>query len=247
MAGVAVGATRRCAVGTGVLQLPLRHPAVVAKAATTLQQASGGRFLLGIGSGEHRREYELAGADFDGRGRAIDDGLAALRELWAPGDTPYEQRPAPATMPLWFGGRGRATMRRVATWGRGWLPIFVSPDRLAEGVAGLEPLLVTAGRTRADLTIGATVVAAVTDPSWSRADALRWMAELWGVPAERFDRHLVAGSPEQCAEVLHEYVAKGADHVTVLPASPEPVATYVALTDAFRPGRVPGPDQLAGV
>ena len=58
MAALAASATRRCTVGTGVLQLPLRSTAAVAKAAATVQVLSGGRFVLGVGIGEHEHEYD---------------------------------------------------------------------------------------------------------------------------------------------------------------------------------------------
>jgi alkanesulfonate monooxygenase SsuD/methylene tetrahydromethanopterin reductase-like flavin-dependent oxidoreductase (luciferase family) len=65
-------------VGTGVLQLPLHEPLVVAKASATLQEVSGGRFLLGVGSGSHRREYERVGVDFTRRGRILDEWATLL-------------------------------------------------------------------------------------------------------------------------------------------------------------------------
>ena len=81
---VAAVATTRPTLGTCVLQLPLRQAAAVAKQATALQLLSGGRFVLGLGVGSHEEEYERAGVDFHRRGRLMDEGVARLRDAWAP-------------------------------------------------------------------------------------------------------------------------------------------------------------------
>ena len=115
---VAATATRRAVVGSCVLQLPLRRAPAVAKAAATLQVLTGGRFVLGVGVGSHRGEYEAAGIDFAARGRLLDEGLAALRAAWASaGDPsrPYRQEPAGGDVPVWIGGSGPAALRRAAT------------------------------------------------------------------------------------------------------------------------------------
>ena len=117
---VAATATRRAAIGTCVLQLPLRHPPAVAKQAAALQHLSGGRMVLGVGVGTHRGEYDAAGVDFATRGRRLDEGIATLRRAWAsPGDGSYAQLPAPAPVPVWVGGSSEAApAARRAPWGR---------------------------------------------------------------------------------------------------------------------------------
>ena len=80
---VAAVTTTRPLLGTCVLQLPLRPPAVVAKQATALQLLSGGRFVLGLGVGIHESEYVRAGVDYHRRGQLMDEGVAGLRQAWA--------------------------------------------------------------------------------------------------------------------------------------------------------------------
>ncbi|MGH9007159.1 MAG: LLM class flavin-dependent oxidoreductase, partial [Acidimicrobiales bacterium] len=80
---VAATATSTATLGTCVLQLPMRSPAAVARAAHTLQLLSGGRFVLGLGVGSHPGEYRAAGADYGGRGHRFDDGIEAIRGAWA--------------------------------------------------------------------------------------------------------------------------------------------------------------------
>lgn len=232
LAAIAVAATRRCRIGTGVLQLPLRAPAVVAKAATTLQLASGGRFVLGLGTGRHRREYVRAGADFADRGATLDRAIAEMVQLWQEDHQFYAQRPRPPSMPLWFGGGGSRVLRRVARHGQGWLPIFTPPEDLAVGVETLGSLLEQEQRGEDDVTIGAVVVATTTGHGWSRSDALEWMGELWGIEPARFDRHLVSGSAAECAAALEPYVEAGAQHVAIIPASHTPVETFLEIAAA---------------
>ena len=90
----AAATTTRCALGTAVLQLALRRPAVVAKTAASLQLLSGGRFVLGVGAGVHEGEFAAAGVDFASRGRQVDAALDELERLWAPADDRYQQLPA---------------------------------------------------------------------------------------------------------------------------------------------------------
>src|ERR1700691_294778 len=76
--GVAAAATTRAAVGTCILQLPLRHAPSVAKEAASLDHLSGGRLVLGVGVGTHPGEYAAAGVEFGTRGRCLDEGIDTL-------------------------------------------------------------------------------------------------------------------------------------------------------------------------
>ena len=116
---VAATATARTTLGTCVLQLPLRRPAAVAKQATALQLLSGGRFVLGLGVGSHRREYERAGVDFTaggGRSSCGEGGAPQLppRRRCAGAPSDYVQDPASAADPPVVRGfeRGRPPPRR---------------------------------------------------------------------------------------------------------------------------------------
>src|SRR6202011_6390610 len=79
---VIAGATQRIRLATGILLAALRRPVVLAKAAATLDNLSGGRLDLGVGVGWQREEYEAAGLDFDRRGQLLDHTLAVCQTLW---------------------------------------------------------------------------------------------------------------------------------------------------------------------
>jgi probable F420-dependent oxidoreductase len=116
---------------TGVLILPQRQTALVAKQAAELAVLSQGRFRLGVGTGWNYVEYEALGSSFDERGRMLDEQVAVLRTLWRESLVDYTgdyhridranllPRPASA-IPIWFGGAAPAAIRRAAKVGDGF-------------------------------------------------------------------------------------------------------------------------------
>lgn len=237
---VAAGATREAAIGTCVLQLPLRASAAVAKQAASLQVLSGGRFVLGVGVGSHRGEYELAGVPFSTRGKALDAGIEALRAAWGTAERPggYRLQPA-ASVPVWIGGASTAALRRAASKGDGWMPLFVGPAQFAELLGQLRAWSHQAGRPLDAVVPAVVMVVAVDDdPAAAATAGTAWLAALYGIPAKAFGRHLVAGPAAQCAEIAARYVAAGAAHVVVLVAGDDALGQFRALAAAY--------DRLAG-
>ncbi|MGH9088485.1 MAG: LLM class flavin-dependent oxidoreductase [Acidimicrobiales bacterium] len=241
-ATVAVTATRRVAVGSCVLQLPLRSAAAVAKQATSLQLLSGGRFVLGVGTGSHAGEYEAAGAgeDYATRGRTLDGGIAALRQAWrTPGDPsrPYRQEPASPPVPVWIGGSSAAARRRAAAAGDGWVPLFVSPGAFEADIGRLRDDAAAAGRDPTAVTPAVVMMAVVGDGPGAHDRGAEWLASLYGIPPKAFDRHLVAGSAACCAEEIARFGAAGAEHVVVMVADDDAVGHFARIVDAMESER----------
>ena len=126
------GVTSTIGLMTGVLVLPQRQTALVAKQAAELGVLSGGRFRLGVGTGWNHVEYESLGASFKTRGRMLDEQVEVIRRLWGDELTDYQGSfhridrvsvlPKPvAPVPLWFGGRSVPAIRRAAALGDGFL------------------------------------------------------------------------------------------------------------------------------
>ncbi|MGW3179876.1 LLM class flavin-dependent oxidoreductase [Kitasatospora sp. NPDC001119] len=115
-------------LGTTVLVLPYRHPLLVARTASTLDRLSGGRFVLGVGIGWARREFEALGVPFGVRGRLTDEYLATLRDTWAgePGHRP---------VPVWVGGHSEAALRRAVRFGDAWHPLRLPVARMRSVLA----------------------------------------------------------------------------------------------------------------
>ncbi len=127
-------ASTRLQLQTNILVLPYRNPFITAKAATTLQVLSEGRFILGVGSGYQESEFEALGVDFRQRGKLTDEALATIREIWRGGSIVEkglhfeakgnEPRPAPNPPPkIWIGGSGDKALLR-AFESDGWCPFF---------------------------------------------------------------------------------------------------------------------------
>lgn len=135
---------------TQVLVLGYHHPLDIAKRYGTLDAVSGGRLILGVGVGSLAEEFDLLGAQFDGRGPVADDAMRALRASlgrtepnysgthFSFGDWVVSPNAAQERVPMWVGGRSRRSLRRAATLGDGWVPFGLSNEELARMLAGQE-------------------------------------------------------------------------------------------------------------
>jgi probable F420-dependent oxidoreductase len=153
----AAALTSEIRLGTSVYVLPLRHPAVAAQAAATVQNLSGGRLVMGLGAGWLREEFDELGLDFKTRGARLDEGVDLLERLWSGTQVSYEGRhyrlaasqlgtvPS-APIPLTFGGSSTAALRRAATRGDGWNGPELTFDDNVRRRARLEELRTWAGR-----------------------------------------------------------------------------------------------------
>ena len=165
MADPYIGLARASAVtssiklGTGITLIPERNPLVLAGAIATLDRFSGGRFLLGIGTGWLREETEIMGGDFDHRWTQARESIEVMRALWTQDAAEYHGRyydfppvqcnPKPAQEggpPVILGGNARNVFRRVARWGDGWMPTAASPEQIAAGRAAIDELAEASGR-----------------------------------------------------------------------------------------------------
>ena len=117
---------------TFVLKLPVRHPVLAAKQATSTAVLTGNRLVLGVGTSPWREDYEVLGVDWDTRGQRLDEEIAILRGLAAGGYfehhgkifdlPPVKIAPVPtAPIPVLIGGHSDAALRRAARLGDGWL------------------------------------------------------------------------------------------------------------------------------
>ena len=151
--------TTRIRLGVGVFVLPLRNPFVVAKAAGTAQELSGGRVLMGVGIGWMREEFAAVDAKFERRGARTDEMLAVMKKLWSGQPVehagewyqfdPLQMSPGlTQPMPIIMGGAGEQALRRAARIGDGW---YGPPCELAAAIdyrSALHRELEAAGRDK---------------------------------------------------------------------------------------------------
>jgi probable F420-dependent oxidoreductase len=147
------GQTAQIGLGTGVLILPYRRPLPTAKAVATVQELSGGRLRLGVGIGWMQPEFDALGVDRARRGRDSDAVLDLLRRSFDAEDDVVEEngqpflfRPHPARPPIYVGGAAPHALERAVRYGDGWMPMMVSPEKLAQPAARLRELAAEAGR-----------------------------------------------------------------------------------------------------
>jgi probable F420-dependent oxidoreductase len=159
--------TRTLEFTTGIIILPQRQTALVAKQAATLDVLSGGRLRLGVGIGWNEVEYVALGEDFRARGRRMDEQVPLLRRLFTEPlvtfsgewhnipDAGIKPLPVQQPIPIWFGGHADPVLRRVATMGDGWMPNYRTPSETQPSLDALDRYLAEAGRSRADVGIEA--------------------------------------------------------------------------------------------
>jgi alkanesulfonate monooxygenase SsuD/methylene tetrahydromethanopterin reductase-like flavin-dependent oxidoreductase (luciferase family) len=135
------GITSTIRLGTTVLIAPYRHPLLVARMAANLNELSGGRFVLGVGVGWARQEFEALWVDFKSRGRLTDKMLTEVRAAWKD-DTDYRG----GEIPIWVGGRSEAGMRRAVRLGDAWHPLRERLDWLREATSRLRVIAEEEGR-----------------------------------------------------------------------------------------------------
>jgi alkanesulfonate monooxygenase SsuD/methylene tetrahydromethanopterin reductase-like flavin-dependent oxidoreductase (luciferase family) len=251
--------TERVRVGTSVLLLPLYHPVIVAKQLADLDSRSGGRVSVGVGvGGEFRAEFDAVGVPLGERGPRTDEAMQVLRALWRGGPVSHRGRffrledaelrpvltPAKADgeaggtaamqadgPPLLVSGRKLPAMRRAARLGDGWMPYLMSPGAYARSVAAITHEAQAAGRDLAGFEWMMYLYCSVRrDADRAREDVAGFIGRGYGgKPAEMLDRIAPAGTPEQVATRLQEYVDAGVRYFIISPAAAEDTLEVVTL------------------
>jgi probable F420-dependent oxidoreductase len=197
------GRTQRVRLGLGVLVAPYRHPLVSAKLIASIDALSGGRVIVGVGTGWMPEEFAAVGADFAARGRDTDACLRYLTQVFAEGEIDGMtvlprpvQRPRP---PIWVGGNATAAMRRAVAFGDGWDAPYADPRQLEAGIDRLRALCRSAGRDPSSLGLSVRgIPAARVDAALLGTYAALGVTEV-GVTLPYHDVELALSTLEQLA------------------------------------------------
>jgi probable F420-dependent oxidoreductase len=167
---------------TGILILPQRQTALVAKQAAEVDVLTGGKLRLGVGIGWNQVEYEALGKNFRNRGRRIEEQIALMRRLWTEElvdfDGRYEQvkqaginpLPVQRPIPVWRGGGAAAVLRRIARLADGWFPQFQPGADATATIERLHGYIAEAGRQPQDVGIeGRISVFNTPEAQWREA------------------------------------------------------------------------------
>ncbi|MBW2244851.1 MAG: LLM class F420-dependent oxidoreductase [Deltaproteobacteria bacterium] len=177
--GYLAAVTERIELATGVIILPQRQTALVAKQAAEIDLLSGGRFRLGVGTGWNWVEYEALGVPYEERGARLEEQVELLRRLWTEPVVSFEGRfhtvlragllPRPKrSIPIWFGGMSKPAVKRAARIGDGLT--FGAPNAFMLRLARLlREELEAAGRQHASFGCETIVNFASGPEAWHQA------------------------------------------------------------------------------
>jgi F420-dependent oxidoreductase-like protein len=243
--------TSRVRLGHLVVANTFRNPGLTAKLATTLDHASGGRFVLGLGGGWFEREHDAFGFDFgSGFGERLDrldEATGLIRRLldgervdhdgrfYRMHDALCEPRPVQARLPILIGGSGRTkTLRTVARYADWWNG-YGEPERIAEVSGWLHERCDEEGRSFDDIRRTVCMDVVIRDTPDAAHAAYAEVLGSQGIPVERHGsdgsvRGLNAGGPpDVVAHYIRRFEAIGVSQVIWIFRAPWDVETIRRL------------------
>jgi probable F420-dependent oxidoreductase len=231
-------ATERLVVGTALLVMPMREPVYLAKQVATLDQLSGGRFILAVGLGAYREEFTAQSPRLKGarRGDLLDEGIEAFLKLiteasashdgdyYAFEDVAMFPKPKQQPYPLYIGGHNMATVERAARHGHGWLSGWRPHAELEERIQVLKDRSVELGRPRDaveiapqfSMLLGRTDEEAEAKYMASGLVAHRQSLAYTGRDLSHQVKANLVGSPATVIEKVEKLKSIGVDHCSAL-------------------------------
>ena len=143
--GFLAAVTQRVELVTGIVILPQRQTALVAKQAAAVDVLSRGRLRLGVGVGWNPVEFEALGENFKNRGKRVEEQIVVMRALWTKELVTFEGQwhrvtdaginplPHRRPIPIWMGGESEVVVQRAARLADGWMPHF-RPSAAAQAI-----------------------------------------------------------------------------------------------------------------
>lgn len=180
--------TQRIELVTGVIILPQRQTALVAKQAAEVDILSGGRLRLGVGVGWNPIEYVGLGQDFGRRGRRIAEQVQMLRALWSDTAISFDGEmeqirqaginplPVQRPIPIWMGGSAEAVLKRIGEMADGWFPQMKPGDEAHEMVERIHAYAQETGRDPHSIGIEARINLRQGNPDTWRQEIEAWKA-----------------------------------------------------------------------
>jgi probable F420-dependent oxidoreductase len=228
----AAACTKRLRLGCAVFVSTLHSPVHLAKSLSTLDQLSGGRIEIGVGTGGKGRQFAAFGVDPGRYVARFTESLALMKALWTDARITFDgkfwqlqdaamepkpfQKPFP---PIWFGGSGPAALRHAVRLGTGFFGAGSSPTaNFAEQVQIVREALAESGRPAQDFPIAKRIYIAVDeDAGRARRRINTALERLYGRRSAGIEAAAVAGTPADCVRELHKVAAAGADLILFTP------------------------------
>ena len=224
--------TERLRIGTVVLAMDYRHPAVLANALAAIDHLSEGRLEVGLGAGWNEQEYAAYGIPFERIGRRLDvleEGLQVIRLLFTEQranfdgrffqlrDALCEPKPLQPRVPIWIGGNGeRRTLRLIAQYADGWNSPYVTAEQWTRLSGVLDRHCESVGRDPSQIQrdVNLSFHLAASESHRARADA--HFAEVFGAAGDAFrTRGAVTGTPPEAIDALAPYAEAGVGRINI--------------------------------
>ncbi|NOT55215.1 MAG: LLM class F420-dependent oxidoreductase [Deltaproteobacteria bacterium] len=225
--------TKRVQIGAMVTSNTFRHPAILAKMATTIDHLSNGRLVLGIGAGWFEREHQAYGVAFPAlkdRTKALGEALEVMTKLWSSTspvsfkgeyyslvDAPFMPKPIQKPYPpIMIGGIGeKRILPLVARYAQMWNIPNLEPDKIAEKNKILEKACEKVGRNCAEIERSyVTPLYIKADPA-SAQSLLERLADLRKITVEEAHRSILIGDPAEIRKQLQTYIDAGVTHFII--------------------------------
>ncbi len=241
--GALTSVTSKVKLGTAVL-LPLRHPVVTASMISTLDHASGGRIILGLGVGWNKLEFDALNIPFESRGKLVDESIATLIDLWNKpnvrlngeyfkmNDVVMNPKPLQKPQPgIWIGGNGRAAIRRAVNHGVAWIPTDYTTQEYRDGLKTLSHERKGVGKPKKNIIIASHLFMCIdTNPKKARRKA-EFLKAMTGETIRSIEKWAIIGTPAEVMDRVTEYSKVGVSyHIFSFPAGTEE-ADYALLRD----------------
>jgi probable F420-dependent oxidoreductase len=211
--------TTRVQLGPLVAATSFRNPALLAKMADTLDDISDGRFILGLGSGWHKPEYDAFGYPFDHLASRFEEALQVIRPLLREGKVDFAGQyyeahdcvlrprgPTAGGPRLLIGARKPRMLRLVAQYADAWNTAWHrNAESIPAAVEALRAACAEVGRDPATIELTAGTLAHVYAPGETHAE----------------NERIINGSPEEVADGLRGFAAAGVQHLIVIPQPPD--------------------------
>lgn len=239
----AAAVTERIGLGFSVMLLGLRAPAWAAKQLATIDALAGpGRLRLGVGvGGEFPAEFEAAGVPVTQRGARLDDALTVLPDLLTGRPVDYDGRvqrvtapplePSMATPPpVYVGGRGEPALTRAARFGDVWLPMWMSPAKVAERSERVAELAALQDRPCPSTAL--LILTRIDDDAGhARALAEAHIAGQYRMALDVVERWTLLDSIDGAVQRLAEYAEVGVQEFLLLTLGDDPLTQYERLAE----------------
>ena len=208
--------TERVGLASGVLILPQRQTALVAKQAAQVDVLSNGRLRLGVGIGWNPVEYEALGQDWSKRGHKQAEQVDLMKRLWTERAVNFEGEfdsvqhagikplPIQQPIPVWFGGGADPVLRRAAKLGQGWIPLGNPGTKTAARLEALRGYLIEEGRDPATFGIEAWIRFGDGNPEGWRETADKWL-ELGATHLTFYTSGQVVGALDKQIEAMERF------------------------------------------